>query len=568
MSVTLSENKKIEQYAKSLGVQAILDAKMIPSEVSVVKDEEFAQRYKACRTIVALDNGMVLFSDMSQEGLGRAKKVATLLEKNKRIKRVKAIPATDGAVKALLLQILTENKNSEESSRNKEEREKTSAQQLLSTLIGSAAREGSSDIHMVVNTRSGSVVINFRLDGDVIRQNHSTLQWTADQALSIGRLILNYEANDSGGQSNKSFDAKAPQDASCIVDYGNDKINIRYAHTDTVCGVDIVIRLFPVEESIKKLSEQGYDPYESHLIEEAFRLPYGLVIFTGPTGAGKSTAMWGGLTVVPSTRRILTFEDPVEKNTPNASQVQVDPEDSARDWDARSKSAVRQDADVMLYGELRDIDVIEASIRQASTGHLIVSTLHANNSYTVPLRLNDMGISFERLSDSSLLRVIIAQRLVKRICPDCAIPLRDAIHFEHVTESLQRIHSHFIDDIDTVKIANTNNRTCKTCNGRGEKGRVPIVEIIRPDKAGFEFIRLGNLDGWHDYLKKMGWQSMEDKAVNKIRDGIICPLTAELSLGSPFGVQVDSFNYEEDALRYSNQVSIDTTRQILESVGG
>lgn len=549
MTNALSSRDKLKQMAVLLRVDPILEAKQISSDVSVVTDEEFAERY-ACKTIVALDNGQVLFSDISQGGLTRAKKVAMLLSKNTEIKKVSAVPSTDEAVKSLLLQFSEANKKDDVNSENKEEKEKTSAQQLLTSLIGSAATEGCSDIHILVDTRLGRCVIKFRLDGDAIVQDHSTLQWSADQALSVARLIINYQANDSGGQSNKSFDVSLPQDASCNVEHGNGKITIRYAHMDTVCGVDIIIRLFPGEEKVKKLSEQGYDDNECHLIEEAFSLPHGLIVFTGPTGAGKSTAMGGGLTVVPSNRRILTFEDPVEKNIPNASQVQVDPDDPERNWSARSKSAVRQDADVMVYGELRDIDVIEAGIRQASTGHLIISTLHANNSYTVPQRLNDMGVSFERLSDRSLLRAIIAQRLVKKLCQHCAIPLKDAIRMSLATESIQRIHAYFKSHIQTIKIANTNNGQCKHCNGRGEKGRLPIVEIIRPDHVGFEFIRRGDLSGWHDHLKRMGWKSMEDKAKDKIRSGLICPLTAEESLNSPFGTQENEFVYgESEALQ-------------------
>jgi type IV pilus assembly protein PilB len=298
---------------------------------------------------------------------------------------------------------------------------------------------------------------------------------------------------------------RLPQDGGFTVRLENRVIDLRVSTVPTIYGEKLVLRILDKTAMIFDLLQLGFEPNQLEQIREAIRMPYGLVLLTGPTGSGKTTTLYSILSEIKDpSKNILTIEDPVEYHIEGVNQVQVKP-DIGLTFASALRSFLRQDPDIMLVGEIRDLETAEICIRSALTGHLIFSTLHTNDAPSAINRLLDIGVKPFLVTPSLVL--VVAQRLVRRLCPDC----KEA--YEPDAEQLGGIK------LKTELIYRP--RGCPKCNHIGYRGRVCVGEVMRINK---EIRRLITEHLPYESIKEVaiasGMQSLYASGLKKVEAGI------------------------------------------------
>ena len=237
------------------------------------------------------------------------------------------------------------------------------------------------------------------------------------------------------------------------------------------------------------------------------KMPYGAIVISGPTGSGKSTTLRAAMSLVPTTRRVYSFEDPIEGDMMHVIQCPIDPKSPETDWVPMTKASLRMDPDVMMYGELREKEVAAIFTRAATTGHLVYTTIHTNSAIDIIPALHDMGIPYQRLADPTFLRILGAQRLIPGLCKHCRIPINEGLSGSF---SGDRLREYFKDQPDTVYIANKEG--CDHCDYTGSTSDRLIAEVINVDGRDKEYILNGDTNGWLKHLKEKGWRDMKSHA--------------------------------------------------------
>src|SRR6267142_6573361 len=260
---------------------------------------------------------------------------------------------------------------------------------------------------------------------------------------------------------------RLPQDGRIKLRYHAREIDFRVSILPTIFGEKAVLRILDKDALQLDLTKLGFDPGALEHFEKVIRQPYGMVLITGPTGSGKTTTLYSAIHTINSPEHnIMTAEDPVEYNLKGVNQVQIN-EGVGRTFAAALRSFLRQDPDVILVGETRDLETAQISIRAALTGHLVFTTLHTNDSPSTIARLLDMGIPPFLVSSS--LQLILAQRLGRRVCRDCKEPYaadeESLVTYGHVPSGKGRVQFY-------------KGKGCATCNFTGMKGRVAIYEVM------------------------------------------------------------------------------------------
>ncbi|EIK9752983.1 Flp pilus assembly complex ATPase component TadA [Salmonella enterica] len=327
----------------------------------------------------------------------------------------------------------------------------------------------------------------------------------------------------------------------------------RYSHTPTADGLHFVMRVIPDDgDVVPTLEKLGFLPEQIRLIKRILRLPEGLIILSGPTGAGKSTTLRACsdlyLERTRYKKRLLTVEDPPEGRIRGAIQTPIlcDKADEAevrRAWERALSSALRLDPDAILPGELRDLISILAGIFAAQTGHLVLTTLHANSAFSIPERMITMGANAGLVADAQLLIGLISQRLVQVLCPHCRVPWsvkKDQITPEEreylekycsVEGICQPEHLHF-----------RNEAGCPACRkavviggkqvatvGQGVAGRSVVAEVVRPDTMLFRLlIQEGKEAAKAYWLSELGGITRRIHLLHKLNAGLVDPLDADL----------------------------------------
>jgi general secretion pathway protein E len=326
---------------------------------------------------------------------------------------------------------------------------------LVNVLISRALDMRASDIHFEPFERAFQV--RARVDGVLfdLDQPPKTMQ-----AAIISRLKLMANLNIA--------ERRLPQDGKIKLRFGNREVDIRVSTVPTIYGESIVLRLLAQENVEYNLSTLGMDPQQLRFIEGLIERPYGMILVTGPTGSGKTTTLYGVLRRLNSvTRKILTVEDPVEYQISGINQIQVKPQIDLTFANAL-RSLVRQDPDVLLIGEIRDKETADIAIESALTGHLVLSTLHTNDAPGAITRLRDIGIESFLMADSLL--TIMAQRLVRLLCPHCKEP------YEAREADYARLREVLSDLPPQVTLYH--NKGCDKCGHTGYRGRDGIFEIL------------------------------------------------------------------------------------------
>ena len=325
---------------------------------------------------------------------------------------------------------------------------------LVNMVMVDAIQKGASDIHWEPYEKVFR--IRFRIDG-VLHEMLTPPKRLEAAILSRIKIMANLDIAER----------RLPQDGRIKLRYNRREIDFRVSVLPTIFGEKAVLRILDKESLKLDLTQLGFDEWSLIQFQAAIRQPYGMVLITGPTGSGKTTTLYSAIhTLNAPDVNIMTAEDPVEYNLKGVNQVQVN-EGIGRTFASALRSFLRQDPDVILVGETRDLETAQIAIRAALTGHLVFSTLHTNDSPSTVARLVDMGIPPFLVSSSLLL--IVAQRLARRVCQDCKEPY-DA------DESALVPYGHVPTGIGPTSFYK--GKGCQNCNFTGMKGRIAVYEMM------------------------------------------------------------------------------------------
>ena len=499
----------LEQFAAATFTKVITSPGDLDTKDRVM--DEMLSWCKEQETLVVLKSATILSCDPTSRTVQNCKSLML----SKGIHPGQVYATTPSFVKLLLA-------SGQEDSALKKHKGETSAtfsdqQRHLRDLVMEAVQQNVSDIHIQV--RQTYTKIRMR--------QHGELRMYAEWSEKLGRELASVAFNKETDHATSHFNPLVPQDASMPLKIGGRDIRLRLASVPAHGGFDMVMRILATgEEGVKTLEELGYTTKQVEIIKMALKLPFGAIIVAGPTGSGKTTTLAACMEMVETTQKLYSIEDPVEKVVEEATQVPVNTEKEDRSFASMGRAALRMDPDVIILGEMRDEDTAHVMIRASITGHLVLTTLHTNRATAIITRLVDMGISPVMLSDSSVLRCLLCQRLVPVVCPHCAISLRTSPK-----------HQPFIPDWEAVLGKETIDRACargpgcQQCYGTAVGGRTVVAEVIWVDEEGRYYIQKSDTLNWEKYLLENGWTNFQQRAVELITEGRCDPFDAEKVVG-------------------------------------
>ena len=499
----------LEQYAKATNTKVLNSQNDLDTKDKVL--DEMLVWCKEQDTIAVLKSAVILSSDPSSRNVQNCK--SFMLSKG--INPGQIFPATQSLISLLLAS------GAEDENQKKQKGETTATfsdqQRHLRDLVGEAAAQGVSDIHIQV--RQTYTKIRMRKHGEL----HVYAEWSE----KLGREIASVAFNKETDHATSHFNPSVPQDASMPLKIGGKDIRLRLASVPAHGGFDMVMRILATGEGRKvTLEDLGYTIKQIDIIKMALRLPFGAIIVAGPTGSGKTTTLAACMEMVESTAKLYSIEDPVEKVIEEATQVPVNTEKEDRTFASMGRAALRMDPDVIILGEMRDEDTANVMVRASITGHLVLTTLHTNRATAIITRLVDMGISPVLLGDSSVLRCLICQRLVPKVCDGCAIPLRNSIKHQPYIADWEAVLGS-----DVINTARARGNGCNLCNRSAVGGRTVVAEVIWVDEKGRHFIQNTDTLNWEKYLLENGWTDFSLRAVELVKEGKVDPFDAEKVVG-------------------------------------
>jgi general secretion pathway protein E len=361
--------------------------------------------------------------------------------------------------------------------------------QALTLIIDEAVKARTSDIH--IEPGEDRVRVRYRIDGS-LHDMFSLPLTTMTPVISRIKILASMNIADH----------HRPQDGQFSVKAKGRQIDVRVGIIPTVYGEMAVLRLLDKSRATLTLSDLGFLSDSLARFESMLKVPYGIILVSGPTGAGKTTTLYAAINSLDqSERNIITVEDPVEYRFSNINQIQVNPR-SGITFASGLRSILRLDPDVILIGEIRDAETANIAIQSALTGHLVLSSIHANDAVGVVLRLIDLGV--EPFLVSSALIGVVAQRMVRRLCPNCARPVEASPE-----ESL--IYSQ---EIGEEKKEFLYGAGCKTCASSGYRGRTGIFEILTTSNEIKRMLLKGTT------ASELRARAIQEGMVTLLRDGM------------------------------------------------
>ncbi len=371
---------------------------------------------------------------------------------------------------------------------------------LANGIIFEAVNLGASDIH--IEPQEKEVLVRYRVDG-ILKVYHKLPSRIKDALIARLKIMSNVKIEEK----------RLPQDGRIRIRISNRKVDLRFSTVPTVYGEKIVMRIQEAEKYLNvKLDDLGFEPDDLEKFRRAIWTPWGMVLVTGPTGSGKTTTLYSALMERNSPDvNIMTAEDPVEVSIPGLNQVHVR-EDIGLTFASVLRAFLRQDPDIILIGEIRDRETAEIGIKAALTGHLVFSTLHTNDAPSSITRLVDMGIEPFLVGSSVIL--IVAQRLLRKLCPKCKRPA------DVPKEALLRLG--VIKNLDEdITIYTHSPEGCDFCKGTGYKGRTAVHEILEIDEDMRKLIVKGaTAEDIRDFARKRGMRTLYESGLLKVRRGI------------------------------------------------
>ncbi|WP_038247603.1 type IV-A pilus assembly ATPase PilB [Ghiorsea bivora] len=370
---------------------------------------------------------------------------------------------------------------------------------LVNLILLDAIKRGASDIH--IEPYEKVLRVRYRVDG--VLQEIMRPPMNMRDAL-VSRLKIQAKLDIT--------ERRVPQDGRMKLRLSKAKtVDFRVSVLPTLFGEKVVMRLLDQSNLQTDLTKLGYEPDDLKIFQETVQLPYGMVLVTGPTGSGKTVSLYSAVAEVNKPGiNICTAEDPVEFNFMGINQVNVNPA-IGMDFPAALKSFLRQDPDVILIGEIRDYDTAAIGIKAALTGHLVLATLHTNDAPSTMTRMVNMGI--ESFLVGSAVNMVTAQRLGRRICSECAEPIKLDPH-ALLNAGLKK------EDLDTF--TPMQGKGCTICNGTGYKGRVGIYQVMPVSDNIRDAVYAGrNSDEINEIAISEGVKTLRMAALNKVKEGVL-----------------------------------------------
>lgn len=371
----------------------------------------------------------------------------------------------------------------------------------IKTIIAGALRNRASDIHL--EPAKEGLRVRYRIDG-ILRDITTLPPEVSRRAVVAIKVMADMDIAES----------RCPQDARIGERYSSGKgldinLDMRVSTLPCVGGEKVVIRLLPQENPFTSIQELGFTPKTLEIYQSWLHQPQGMIIFTGPTGSGKTSTLYTSLQSVSTEYvNVVTVEDPVEYVLSRITQTQVH-ETAGMTFAAGLRAILRQDPDIIMVGEVRDHETAETAVRAALTGHLVLTTLHTNDAVSAIPRLKDIGPDPSLLSDALL--GIVAQRLVRKVCLHCAVP------HPPTPSDLKLLQ---IDYDEANPAAWRKGQGCAKCFGSGYFGREAVIELLNVDDMVRQIIYEGTLTQLHHYLHDTGFESFRRAAIAKVTAGI------------------------------------------------
>ena len=367
---------------------------------------------------------------------------------------------------------------------------------LVNLMLFEAVQARASDVH--VQPYEDVLVVRMRIDGvlyDLFELPKSLQEEVVSRVKVMGRMNI--------------AEKRLAQDGRASVQVGDRVVDLRIASLPTSFGERVVIRLLDKSARLYTLGEIGMGDADVALFRRLIDAEHGIVLVTGPTGSGKTTTLYGALREMDAARRnILTLEDPIEYGLDGISQTQVS-DKKGMTFASGLRSVLRQDPDVIMVGEIRDRETAVMAIQSALTGHLVFSTLHTNDAASAVTRLLDLGIEPYLLASS--LVGVLAQRLVRRNCPDCSRPLDDP------EEALERLG---VDPLDWHGATLMHGVGCDRCRRTGYRGRLGIFELMMIDEPARRGITArATASELKQIAAARGMTTLRDDGVDKVLTG-------------------------------------------------
>jgi type IV pilus assembly protein PilB len=368
---------------------------------------------------------------------------------------------------------------------------------LINGILTDAVKRGASDIH--IEPFEHEIRVRYRIDGSLLEVMKPPVKMKA--ALTSRIKILS--------QLNIA-ERRVPQDGRLKLKIGNRVIDFRVSTLPVIFGEKIVLRILDKGNLTLDLSKFGFEKKAEEDLMRNILNPYGMVLVTGPTGSGKTTTLYSALSRVNTIEtNIMTAEDPVEYNLMGINQVLVRNEIGLT-FAAALKAFLRQDPNIIMIGEIRDLETGGIAIKAALTGHLVLSTLHTNDAPSTITRMIDMGI--EAFNVASAVNLVVAQRLVRRICKDCKGP------HEYTDVELRAVG----EDLEAIRqIPFMKGRGCETCSGTGYKGRAGLYEVmaLTPELRRL-ILRGGSVAELRDQAVVDGMLTLRMDGMKKVERGV------------------------------------------------
>ncbi len=367
---------------------------------------------------------------------------------------------------------------------------------LINAMLGEAIKEGASDIH--IETFETQLVVRFRVDGvlrEILRPNRKMASMLVSRIKVMAKLDI--------------AEKRVPQDGRITLRIAGRAVDVRVSTMPSNHGERVVLRLLDKNNARLNLKDLGMTEKNRGHFSSLIRKPHGIILVTGPTGSGKSTTLYAGLTELNSKdRNILTVEDPIEFDLPGIGQTQVNARVDMT-FARGLRAILRQDPDVVMVGEIRDLETAQIAVQASLTGHLVMSTLHTNTAAGAITRMEDMGIEPFLLSSSLL--AVLSQRLVRTLCPDC----REV----HIADA-QECQILGINQADAAQHPIYRPTGCAACNQTGYRGRTGIHELLLVDEHIRELMHNGHGEQAIEKHIRKSTPSIRDDGCQKVLLGM------------------------------------------------
>lgn len=377
--------------------------------------------------------------------------------------------------------------------------EKRIAPEIIEEILSDALNLKASDIHF--DPQGADLVIRFRIDGVLHEAGRIPRSLHGDL---LNRIKVSAQLRIDEHQT--------PQDGAIHISKGNIDTDLRISIVPSLEGEQVVIRILSSYVRSFTLGDLGLSLIDQKTLLEITRKPFGMVLATGPTGSGKTTTLYAILKMLnnPSVS-ITTIEDPVEYRISGITQIQVNPQTDLT-FAKGLKSITRQDPNIILVGEIRDRDTAEIAVNAALTGHLLLTTFHASDASTAIPRLLDMGV--EPFLMASTIELIVAQRLVRKICHGCRYSI--SLNLQDLVKYYPSVSNSFSETTTIYK-----GKGCSLCSGIGYQGRIAIFEFIRvtPEMKDLILQSPSTREVWH-LAKSQGAHSLFEDGIEKVKNGI------------------------------------------------